>query len=245
MYRSILSHHGHGWTMAPDTQGAIKALVPYSLHSLLGAYAARDCICSGTLEQLEELQLHLGSLHRGIQNRQSIRSTPISVEFATHWSQSQEPPMTVSVSSTMASLASSVANGYLINDLVAETLVNRPRIPPQWPSHLDSFCDSLDARELYICSVVLVAPGNIHLAPGSAYVSLSIRPTVDWVVPRSCPAWRVVTEAVGSDKTMRMQVDMPAFQSSEMNGLVSLCDSTLIIMDTNFWLRNRGHGAVA
>ncbi len=86
MYCSILSHRGHGWTIAPDMQGAIKALVPYSLHSLLGAYATRDCVGWGTLEELEEMQLHLGSLHRvRIRPQQSILSTAISIEFATHW----------------------------------------------------------------------------------------------------------------------------------------------------------------
>ncbi|KAK0436082.1 uncharacterized protein EV420DRAFT_1652713 [Desarmillaria tabescens] len=166
----------------------------------------------------------------------SVRSYPMGSPLR---SQSQEPPITVSVSSAVASLSSSVANGYVIDDLVAEMLVNRPRIPPLWPTHLDSFRDSLDHRDLYVRSLVLVVPGNIHLIPGSA------PPTMDWVVPRSCPAWRVVTEAVGGDENARMQVNTTVLESSEMASLVSLCDSMLITMDSNFRLRNGCHGAVA
>lgn len=51
------------------------------------------------------------------------------------------------------------------------------------------------------------------------------RPTMDWVVPWSCPAWRVVTEAVGGDETTQ-NAYMAVHQSLEMNTLVLLCDST-------------------
>ncbi len=42
------------------------------------------------------------------------------------------PPMTVSIVSMVHSLSGSVNNEYRIDQIVAETLVNRPPIPPEW-----------------------------------------------------------------------------------------------------------------
>ncbi|SJL07089.1 uncharacterized protein ARMOST_10432 [Armillaria ostoyae] len=87
------------------------------------------------------------------------------------------PPIVVSISSTIASLSGSVENGYLIDALVAETLANHPPAP-QWPSHLDSFCDSLDTPDLYNHNLVLVAPGVMSLNPEERFKDLV------WVLPR-------------------------------------------------------------
>ncbi|KAK0183896.1 hypothetical protein F5146DRAFT_1007047 [Armillaria mellea] len=97
----------------------------------------------GTLGDLERLGLKLQSLHQGIRGRSWPTSAPITVEYMMNQSITHFPPIVVSISSTITSLSGSVKNGYLIDALVAETLANH--LPtPQWPSHLNSFHDSLD-----------------------------------------------------------------------------------------------------
>ncbi|KAK0187343.1 hypothetical protein F5146DRAFT_1004261 [Armillaria mellea] len=130
----------------------------------------------GTLGDLEHLGLKLQSLHQGIRGRLWPTSAPIAVEYMMNQSITHFPLIVVSISSTIASLSGSVENGYLIDALVAETLANR--LPtPQWPSHLNSFHDSLDILDMYNHNLVLVAPGLKSLNPEGRFRNL------DWVLP--------------------------------------------------------------
>ncbi|KAK0188510.1 hypothetical protein F5146DRAFT_1002591 [Armillaria mellea] len=117
----------------------------------------------GTLEDLEELAIKLNLLHKGIRVRWTLTASPVHVEYATLISLAHVPPIVVSISSIIASLSGSVKNSHVIDALVAETLANRLSIPPQWPSHLDSFRDTLHARDLFNHHLVLVTPGSVNL----------------------------------------------------------------------------------
>ncbi|PBK70544.1 hypothetical protein ARMSODRAFT_1018075 [Armillaria solidipes] len=178
IYRSVYSHRSHGWTLAPDSGGHIKAMVPYAaVHQFLGPLALHFAPIRGTLGDLERFGLKLSSLRQGIRGRWWPTAAPVAVEYMTNQSLTHFPPIVVSISSTIASLSGSVENGYLIDALVAETLANRPPAP-QWPSHLDSFRDSLDTPDLYSHNLVLVAPGVMSLNPEERFKDLV------WVLPR-------------------------------------------------------------
>ncbi|KAK0237946.1 hypothetical protein EDD85DRAFT_952115 [Armillaria nabsnona] len=158
-------------------------MVPYAaMHQFLGLLALHFAPVHGTLGDLEHLGLKLHSLCQGIRGRWWPTAAPVAVEYATRQSITHFPPIVVSISSTIASLSGSVENGYLIDALVAETLANRPPAP-QWPSHLDSFCDSLDALELYNHNLVLVAPGVMGLNLEERFKDLV------WVLPQNRPIW--------------------------------------------------------
>ncbi|KAK0189567.1 hypothetical protein F5146DRAFT_1138962 [Armillaria mellea] len=170
--------------MAPDSEGNVKAMVPYTaMYQFLRPLALQfSAPVRGTLGDLECLGLKSQSLHQGIRGRLWPTSAPITVEYATNQSITHFPPIVVSISSTVASLSGSVENGYLIDALVAETLANRPPTP-QWPSHLDSFRDSLDILDVYNHNLVLVTPGLKSLNPEGRFKNL------DWVLPRNRPIW--------------------------------------------------------
>lgn len=149
IYRSVYSRRSRGWTLAPDSDGHVQAMVPYAANPLSRSLAPSFAPLCGTLEDLEKLAIKLNSLHKGIRVRWILTASPVRVEYATlTWaaislklyfaevgicrSLAHVPPIVVSISSIVASLSGSVKNSCVIDAVVAETLTNHPTIPPQW-----------------------------------------------------------------------------------------------------------------
>ncbi|SJL15071.1 uncharacterized protein ARMOST_18553 [Armillaria ostoyae] len=138
-------------------------MVRYAANLLSRSLAPSFAPLRGTLEDLEKLAIKLNLLHKGIRVRWTPTASPVRVEYATLTSLAHIPPIVVSISSIVASLSGSIKNSRVIDAVVAETLANHPTIPPQWPSNLDSFWDSLNDTDLYNHNLVLVAPGSVNL----------------------------------------------------------------------------------
>ncbi|KAK0453969.1 hypothetical protein EV421DRAFT_1897957 [Armillaria borealis] len=200
--------------MPPDSEGCVRVLQPYT-------------IFGGGLEDLEDLQIKFSNLHQGLRGRLSWLAAPIAAEYATHRTLRNIPPITVSIASTVHSLSGSVANGYRIDQIVVETLVNRPPIPPKWPSHLDSFWADFDASELYDRNLVLVAPGMINLQPGMT--------TLDWVIPTRQPVWLPILTDANDHEVGTSHTD--ATTAWEQVGGSSELDWISLSFDANFRLR--------
>ncbi len=85
IYSSVYSHWSHGWMLAPDSKGHIKAMVPYAtMHQFLGPLALHFAPVHGTLEDLKCLGLKLHSLCQGIRGRWWPTAAPVAVEYMTH-----------------------------------------------------------------------------------------------------------------------------------------------------------------
>ncbi|PBK64846.1 hypothetical protein ARMSODRAFT_1022837 [Armillaria solidipes] len=154
------------------------------------------------------------------------RDFPGLIESALRSTLRNVPPITVSIASTVHSLSGSVANRYRIDQIVMETLVNRPPIPSEWPSHLDSFQADFDASELYDRNLVLVAPGMINLQPGRRMT------TLDWVIPTRQLVWLPILTDANNHEAGTSHTDA----TTEAGGGSEL-DRISLSFDANFQLR--------
>ncbi len=85
IYRSVYSHRSHGWTLALDSEGHIKAMVPHAaIYQFLGQFALHFAPICETLGDLECLGLKLQSLRQGIRGRLWPTAAPVAVEYVTH-----------------------------------------------------------------------------------------------------------------------------------------------------------------
>ncbi|KAK0436085.1 hypothetical protein EV421DRAFT_1908162 [Armillaria borealis] len=158
-------------------------------------------------------------------SRQSLQSL---IESALRSTLRNVPPITVSIASMVHLLSGSVANGYRVDQIVVETLVNCPPIPPEWPSHLDSFRADFDASELYDRNLVLVAPSMINLQPGPRMT------TLNWVIPTRQPVWLPILTDANNHEAGTSHID--AMTTWEQEGGGSELDQISLSFDTNFRL---------
>ncbi|KAK0231689.1 hypothetical protein EDD85DRAFT_793356 [Armillaria nabsnona] len=220
VYRSVYSHRSQGWTLAPDFQGHIRAMVPYAVHRFLGPLAPHIVPVRGNLGDLEDLGVPFDSLFQGIRRRWYPLAAPVSVEYATPQSLTYVPPIVVSISSIVASLSGSVLNGYVIDAIVAETLANHSAIAPEWPSHLDSFRESLGATDLYSQNLVLVAPGPANLDQPERHW---------WDIPRNQPA----SSRIRDTSTPPSSSTNPSYISEEEHSQALDVEAAQILLSLN------------
>ncbi|KAK0184702.1 hypothetical protein F5146DRAFT_1006417 [Armillaria mellea] len=154
IYQSIYSHRSHGWTLAPDLDGQVQAMVLCAASPLSSYLVPGFAPCHETLEDLEELAIKLNLLHKGIRVRWTPTASPVHIEYATLISLTHVPLIVVSISSIVASLSGSVKNSRVIDALVAETLANRLSIPPQCHTWFHQFGKEGQSGNVYQTSVI-------------------------------------------------------------------------------------------
>ncbi|KAK0503598.1 hypothetical protein EDD18DRAFT_1346461 [Armillaria luteobubalina] len=139
LYRSVRSCGI--WTVLPDETGIVQDLKPFTKEYSSSDPGLWPDVPHGTLSDLDAMGMSLRDLLAANDTYLRLESAarPLAVEYTTSLSRQLIPPVAVSVSSTVTLLSGSVQNSYIIDEIIAETLVSHPALPPNWANHLHTF----------------------------------------------------------------------------------------------------------
>ncbi|PBK64388.1 hypothetical protein ARMSODRAFT_979212 [Armillaria solidipes] len=172
LYRSVKSRGR--WMMVPDNAGVVQALRPFAKSWNPSDPKLWTDVPRGTLSDLDAMGMSIRALlsDTDIYRGPRLGILPWSMEYMTTLSRKLEPPVAVSVSSTVIPLLNSVKRGFMIDTIVAETLVSCPAVPPEWRTYLKQFStpDEDDNNDESLRALVLVAPKMLQLGGTAGWI---------------------------------------------------------------------------
>ncbi|PBL04117.1 hypothetical protein ARMGADRAFT_1070587 [Armillaria gallica] len=180
LYRSIKSRGR--WMMVPNGTGVMQTLRPFAKSWNPSDPKLWTDGRRGTLSDLDAMGMSVHALLNGMDIYRGPRlgMLPWTLEYMTTFSRKLKPPVAVSVSSVVIPLLNSVKRGFTIDTIVAEALVSRPAVPPEWCTYLEPFSmpDVDDDNDESLQALVLVAPKMLQLSG-----------TAGWI-PAHPPTWQ-------------------------------------------------------